>query len=154
MHSYCWNCTHLEKILEGFVNGQFQMIRRTKSDTLHFRGEIEKINVANQKKIHISFNWLCEERVVHDWSLQPRLKWYLLDQSIGKRSLEVPFRAYYVQHDEDRIKMWGGGWSEVCRFFKKDDHTNLVRNGNEIIQYWELHKLSFFRAIIIALGKK
>jgi hypothetical protein len=157
MHGYFWNRKHLAEILKEFVGGQFQMIRRTKQDTLHFRGEVEKINVAaDQKKISFSFNWLCEERLVHDWSLQSRLKWFLLDHPVGNHSLEVPFRAYYVQPDEDRIKLWGGGWNEVCRFYKKGDHTNLTSNGDEIVPCWELHKLSFFHAmrVSLSLGKK
>ena len=121
---------------------------------LVFRGEIKECAIPSNKnrRVLISFNWLSERRLFLDEWWKPKPQWVLLEPPHSSSTLDVGFSSYYTQQDEGRIKMWGE-LGEVCRFFGKDDHTNLVRNGDEILHYWELHKLNFFRAIIIALRK-
>lgn len=153
MHGYHWDRKRLEGTLNEFAGGQFQM--ETKEHLL-FRGEIaDSIAPSSEiRRVLVSFVWLAERRFIFDenWTLRP--KWFLLQQPAGLKSpyLSVEFSYYYSQQDEDRVKM-RGTLGEVCHFYKKEDHTNLVCNGDEIVQYWELHKLGFFQAIMIVLKK-
>lgn len=152
MHGYFWDKKRLEKRLGKFQNGQFLM--ETK-EGLMFRGEIKEcvIPAGKNRRVLIAFNWLCERRfILNEW-WKPVPKWVRLESPIGSSHLDVIFSTYYIQYDEERLKMWGE-LGEVCRFFKKDDHTNLVRTGDEIVSYWELHKFNFFRAIQIAVALK
>ncbi len=151
MHGYYWDKEYLKNRLAGFNGGQFLM--ETK-EGLTFRGEIKECVIPSNKnrRVLISFNWLSERRLFLDEWWKPKTRWVLIEPPRGSSFLDVGFSSYYTQQDEERIKMWGA-FGEVCRFFKKEDHTNLVRNWDEIIPYWKLHKLNFFRAIIIALKK-
>lgn len=158
------NYAALCEVLESFIGGQFQIVKKIEEDAVRRRGEISEIEInADNKEITVYFNWLCEERLVHDSKSRHTLKWFLVERPFrdlflrktsGKLFLRVPFGSYRSHPDEDRVKMWGGGFSEVCHFYKKDDHTNLVKNGDAFIPYWELHTISFFHAIQIALRKK
>ncbi|TSC83427.1 MAG: hypothetical protein G01um101417_600 [Parcubacteria group bacterium Gr01-1014_17] len=164
LHKRSRNCTTLSDVLSGFIGGQFEITKKIDGDAVHRRGEIDEIEINDKvKEITVYFNWLCEEKLVHDNKLRTELKWVLVERpfrdlflkkSSGKFFLKVPFGSYRSHPDEDRVKMWGGGWSEVCRFYKRDDHTNLVQNGAEIISYWELHRVSFFCAINIAIAMR
>lgn len=151
MHGYFWDRKYLERKLTEFNKGQFLM--ETK-EGLIFRGEIKECVIPSKKnrRVLISFEWLSERRLFLDAWWKPKPRWVLLEPPRGVPFLDVGFTSYYTQQDEERIKMWGT-FGEVCKFFRKDDHTNLVRNGNEIVPHWELHRLDFFRAIIIATKK-
>lgn len=154
MHGYYWDRKKLEGILKEFDGGQFQM--ETKENLL-FRGEIaDSIAPSSElRRVLVSFVWLAERRSVFDenWTLRP--KWFLLQQPDGLKSpyLSVEFSYYYRQTDEDRVKM-RGILGEVCHFYKKEDHTNLVRQEDDLVPYGKLHRLSFFQATIVALLKK
>jgi hypothetical protein len=152
MHLYYWDKKRLEKTLVKFIGGQFLM--ETK-EGLVFRGEISEYFVPDNrnKMVIITFNWLSERRLVSDanWNLVP--KWYRLKPPIGHSLMNVGFTTYYSQPDEDRLKMWGEQ-GEVCHFFRKEDHTNLVSRGDEFVPYWQLHHLLFCRAIITLLFPK
>ena len=149
MHGYYWK--RLNKLAE-FDGGQFSM--ETK-EGLVFRGEIRDCYAPNDKnkRVLISFNWLSERRFVLDNYWKSRPKWYLIETPTGSPYLDVRFTTYYSQPDEDRIKMWGE-LGEICRFFKKGDHSNLVRCGDEFVPFCSLHELKFWQAIIVALSIK
>lgn len=154
MHGYYWSPNRLNKRLAEFVGGQFQM-QRTK-EGLVFQGEIESYRVENDGKkcVFLSFNWLCERRFVgFDGSGKLKPKWVKLQSHLGLPRLEVPFTTYYYQPDEERLKMWGGGWGEVCRFYKPGDWMNLVRFGadeDKFVPYYELCR-TFRISVMIAL---
>ena len=151
MHGYYWDKEYLKNKLVEFNGGQFLMETR---EGLTFRGEIKECVIQSNKnrRVLIFFNWLSERRFFLDEWWRPKPRWVMLEPPHSSSTLDVGFSSYYTQQDEDRIKMWGT-FGEVCRFFKREDHTNLVRNNDTIIPYCELHKLNFFRAIIIALKK-
>lgn len=154
MHGYYGDRKKLEGILKGFDGGQFQM--ETKEHLL-FRGEIANSIAPSSeiRRVLVSFVWLSERRFVFDenWTLRP--KWLLLQQPDGLKSpyLSVEFSYYYRQPDEDRVKM-RGTLGEVCHFYKREDHTNLVRMEDGFMQYWKLHKLQFCRALHIAIANR
>lgn len=151
MHAYRWDRKYLKDKLTEFDGGQFLMDTK---EGLIFRGEIKECVIPNDKarRVLVSFSWLCERRLFLDELWKPKPRWVLIEPPHGSSFLDVEFSSYYTQQDEDRVKMWGT-FGEVCRFFRKEDHTNLIRDEDRIVSYWELHKLNFFRAIIIAFKK-
>lgn len=148
MHGYFWDKKRLGKRLGKFQNGQFLM--ETK-EGLVFRGEIKEcvIPTGKNRQVLIAFNWLCEQRFVLDEWWKPVPKWTRVEPPIGSLHLDVTFSTYYIQYDEERLKMWGE-FGEVCRFFKKDDYTNLVQNGHEFVPYYKTREL-MFKLVTVAL---
>ncbi len=132
MHGYHWNTTELTKILEVFVGGQCQI------NTRHagvYRGKIVEMNVfQQQRKIKPKFEWLCVRRPILDAREMIQQRWFLItNPPSGNHFLDFDYFIYYVQEDEERIKLkgWGG---EACRFYLPDDYTNLVpSNDNEYV---------------------
>lgn len=137
----------LRRILKDFVGGQFQLRRRRRGDYMHLRGETRSIVVVNDPKIvSITFNWLLEERLVNNWfPLERPFK-----SKLNGLKLTIPFDSFRPHPDEERVKMWGGGFGDICRFYQPFDHTNLVWNGDELVTRFEKHKAMFLR-IILAL---
>ena len=155
LHGYCWDCTALTEILKEFIGGQFQVIKRVKDDNAHLRGEISGIKVfSGIKEVAILFKWLCEERLIHNWKLEAKLKWFPMDHPFGDPCLKIPFDAFRSHPDEDRVKMWGGGFSEVCRFYKRDDFANLVRVGDDFVPRHEKYELALKLITIVLLNQK
>ena len=150
MHGYYFNPGSLEKKLASFIGGQFQ-VKRVK-DELIFRGEIHKLSISKTRKMEITFGWLCEKKVSTHYSY--KTKWFLRGYPLGRPKLTIDFTCYYSQSDEDRLKVWGGGWEDVCHFFKPDDHTNLVLHEGEYLPYSELHQLNFWRLIFALSNHK
>lgn len=148
IHGYFWDGARLQRILDGFADGQFQLVKR--KEGLMFRGEIKSCEVASNgsKEVVISFNWLCEQR---------NQRWFLKPQPpppVSSPRLNVCFNTYYSQPDEERVKMWGGGWEEVCHFFKKGDHTNLVDGEGRFVPYCDLHKTKLWQVVVAMLLNK
>lgn len=140
------------------MGGQFQLRRRRGSDCLHLRGEIRTIEVIHEPlTVNLAFNWLLEECPVHDWKLDASLKWFPLErpcrEKMGELKLTLPFDSFRPHPDEERVKLWGGGFGDICRFYQPFDHTNLVRNGDELVTRFEKHKAMFLR-IFSALPPK
>jgi len=148
MHGYYWDKKRLERTLEEFVGGQFLM---ETTDDLIFRGEIKSFSIPKNgdKRILISFDWLSECRPAVDASFNRIPKWFLVEQSI-ESPLDVSFSSYYSQPDEGRVKMWGVR-GEICHFFRKEDHTNLVRQGDEFVPYCQLRKFELRRLVVAML---
>lgn len=150
----------LKEILKDFVGGQFQLLRRRNGDLMHLRGEIRSIEVISETKTAvIAFNWLYEERLVHNWALDATLKWSPLERPFaaelnGKLELRIPFDSFRPHPDEERVKMWGGGFGDICRFYQSFDHTNLVPHGDVFVSRLEKHKSSFQRSILALLKKQ
>lgn len=134
------------------MGGQFQLIRRRKGDCMHLRGEIQSVEVVSTPKtVIITFNWLFEERLVHNWELTPTLKWFPLERPFQSEmnglKLIIPFDSFRPHPDEERVKMWGGGFGDIGRFYQPFDHTNVVPNGDEFVTRFEKHKTTFLRII-------
>lgn len=130
MHGYYWDRVRLKEKLEEFTGGQFLM--ETKAG-LVFRGEIRDVFIPdmNRKQLFVVFEWLCEPRFGGlDKNSHPMQSWILLEPLAESQHLDVEFRFYYLQRKredrEERIKMWTV-LGEVCRFFKKGDLSNLVK---------------------------
>ncbi len=123
---------------------------------MHLRGEIRKIEVSNGvKTVTITFSWLYEERQVHNWKLDAKLKWFPLERpfqnEMKELCLNIPFDSFRLHPDEDRVKMWGGGFGDISRFYKAFDHTNLEQEGGELIPYLKKHELAFKRVVVSLL---
>ncbi|HTE48613.1 MAG TPA: hypothetical protein VK675_01765 [Candidatus Paceibacterota bacterium] len=103
----------------------------------------------------VSSNWLSERKYVLDQMSidSPIRESYLLEPPSDPFFLDVGFTTYYSQPDEDRLKMFGefGG---ICHFFRKNDHTNLVRCGEEFVPYGQIHLLKLRRIFVALLAKK
>jgi len=154
-HLHRWDKGRLEKILGKFVGREAQFLMETK-EGLVFRGEISDCLVPNDrnKRVFVYFNWLTERRFVPDEGGKQKLKWFLQDSPPGGSPLlDVGFAYYYSQPDEDRLKMKGDR-GEVCHFFKKEDHTNLVRCGDEFTPYYLLHQRWLWQAVLAHLFPK
>ena len=137
MHLYYRSNERLRLALTEFTEGQFSMVTK---EGLVFRGEIQSCVIPKNslRQIFISFAWLCERRFVFNNLWTPKPKWSLLGPPTGESMLEVGFSFYYLQPEEERIKIWSE-LGEVCRFYKKNDYTNLVRNGDSFVPYAILH---------------
>lgn len=149
MHGYCFDKEKLKRKLKEFKKGQFLM--ETK-EGLVFRGEIKECVIPDERyrKISMSFNWLCERIFILDALWEPVPTWVRLEPPIGSSHLDVEFSSYYIQHDEERLKMWST-FSEKCHFFKWKDLTNLVLIGDKFTRRWFLPRHTLRRKIIIAL---
>ncbi len=139
--------------MREFVGGQCRV--QTKERELS-QGEIKAFRIYgdNPRRIRIYFAWLCSERRAFDKLSKPwktKLKWLPTQCSLGPPFLDLSFRTYYYQPDEERIKMWGGGGSEVYRFYKPDDHLRLVPDGGNYIPYHELYAHKLKLALWVAL---
>mgnify|MGYP001572889612 CR=1 FL=1 len=157
-HRKSHDCGLLKAILKDFVGGQFQLLRRKRGDCMHLRGEIQSIEViCDPRTVVLTFNWLCEERLEHDWKLDATLKWFTLERpfkdEIGQLTLTIPFDSFRPHPDEERVKMWGGGFGDICRFYQPFDHTNLVQQGDEFVTRFEKHNLMFLRLVLALLTK-
>lgn|SRR3990167_5024928 len=146
MHLYYSNAKQLEKGFNEFVGGQFQM----KTKDWVFRGQIKECMALSNRRIKIYFDWLCERHFFFDSSgvLQPR--WSLLVAPPGLHHLDVEFRYFYFQTDEDRIKV-KGQLGEICHLCRSDDYTNLVQHGDEFAHYCNLHMLKLCQSILVLL---
>ncbi len=147
MHLYYFDKKHLEETLREFAGGQFMMKTR---EGLVFRGKVSACFVPSKmnKRVLVYFHWLSERRLVLDkWEMLSQ-KWFLVEPSIHPHFLNIGFTSYYFQPDEERVKMWGE-FGEVCHFFTKGDHTNLVSCGDDFVPYCDLHKLEFWKVIIM-----
>lgn len=169
LYRFRWNSAPLETRLAEFVGGQCKSRRREERDGDYIvrRGEILGFKVwKNIKRVRVHFNWLCRQHTVFDKTKKPwreRLKWSPIppligppgpDRSIPQLSsyLDIDFTSSYYEPDEGRLKMWGGGYGEVCRFFPKEDHTNLVQVAeDEYVEQCIFRQLNLWRAIMIAL---
>ncbi|OGI95442.1 hypothetical protein A2917_02675 [Candidatus Nomurabacteria bacterium RIFCSPLOWO2_01_FULL_42_17] len=140
MHGYYWSRVSLEKELKKFAGGQFLM--ETK-EGLVFRGQIQKWSIPDmgQRKVLVYFDWLCERRFGVDKDFKPISKWVLLEPPSGFQCLTIEFTSYYFQRKrkdrEERIKMWTL-LGEVCRFFQKEDPSNLrQQESGEFLPYYQ-----------------
>jgi hypothetical protein len=152
MHLYYRDIKRLEKVLRKFAGGQFLM---EATGGLVFRGKINNCVVPTDqgRRIFIHFDWLCERRLVlEEW---PKLtpKWFLLEPTVGHSYLDVGFTSYYPQPDEGRLKMWGE-FGEVCRFFRRSDYTNLVKNEEQFVPYGQLHQEKLCQVMLFLLWQK
>lgn len=128
MHGYYWDRQKLKDKLSAFSDGQFLLIARS---GLILRGEIKGWSIPdmNKRRVVLSFKWLCEEHFG---------KWH----PSGSLNLDVEFRFFYFQRKkegrEERVKMWTT-FGEVCRFFVKDDPSNLKQQNDEFMPRYK-HK--------------
>jgi len=150
MHLYYWDPGELEKKLnDEFIGGQFQM----KTIDWVFRGKVKECMALASRRIKVSFSWLCERHFFFDNSWTPRPKWSLLPAPPSLHYLDVEYRYFYVQDDEDRVKV-KGRLGEICHFFKPGDHTNLVQRGDEFVPYCQLYQQQLRRVVIALLSPK
>ena len=139
MHLYRISQSLLEKGLNLLIGGQFQM--KTREGV--FRGEIKECMALSNRRIKISFNWLCVGYVFFDNSGLPKpRKWVLLKDPPGLHHVDLEWRYFYFQTDENRVKI-KGQLGEICHLFRKGNHTNLVRCGDEFVAYAKIHQLEF-----------
>jgi hypothetical protein len=154
MHLYRFNPVKLAEALKKFVGGQVEIKTNVKCCGSILRGEIQSYTVVGQvgnSRVLLTLNWLCELRMRFDHQHQwvPRPIWEPI-KTIGTPFLDIPFTAFYEQPDEERLKMWGEGWGEVCKFFKAEDWTNLVKVGEEYKSYFSIHEKRLKLYLLIA----
>lgn len=146
MHGYFWSRKRLKEKLSEFTGGQFLMETKLESkEGFVFRGEIRDWSIPDMKKkrVLIYFNWLCEQRFGLDQFWRPVPKWVLLEPPPGSQCLDVQYKSYYLQRQKEgrkkRIKMWTP-LGEVCRFYQKDDPSNLKQQEGEFLPCYEPSK--------------
>ena len=64
-------------------------------------------------------------------------------------TLILPWDSFRLHPDEGQIKMWGGGFGDICRFYQPFDHTNLVWNGDELVTRFEKHRAMFLHILAL-----
>lgn len=133
MHIFGWDTDPeiLEIFLKGFNEGQF-LIKTP--DGLVLRGEIKEAFLRpTTKKVVVTLEWLAESRPSCDEFWKPELKWFPHKSHPSVQTfIEVGFIKFYYQPKKDRLKM-SGDFGETCWFFKPEDTTNLVREGDTFV---------------------
>ena len=136
------------------MGGQFELRRRRGNDCLHLRGEISILEViCEPPTVNLTFSWLYKALPKHDWKLDVTLKWCPLERPFKNEmngfTLILPWDSFRLHPDEGRIKMWGGGFGDICRFYQPFDHTNLVWNGDELVTRFEKHRAMFLHILAL-----
>lgn len=124
--------------LPHYVGGQIQIERKIKDSVPADvkievqRGKIESLNIKEDGSgVVVFLPWLCDLRYIFDGNDIRQPRWFLRRPTLGGFfRVDLTVNRYYLQSDEDRIKMKSMA-GEICHFYLPDDYTNLVDNGTE-----------------------
>jgi hypothetical protein len=118
----------LNKILEKFLHGQCS-IQTTSGET--YRGMVDSYAVHPKKfSVSIRFSWLAKLQPIYVLNInETRPRWFIVSTCPNGYEVVFNYASYYYQTDEDRVKIKGRA-GEICRFYKADDHTNIVQLAN------------------------
>lgn len=144
MHLYLWSIPKLQKKLERYSGGQFQI--ETKDGV--YRGKIADIKLSSnpkERRLEVRLDWLCIRRIRNDdfqlrtpvWEEVPR------QERVSRHCIAVKFKWYYFQRKRsdrnERVKL-KTDFNEICRFYRFNDPCCLVKDNDG---YGELgHKLT------------
>jgi hypothetical protein len=151
--------------LPHYVGGQIQIERRVKDPVPADvkievqRGKIENIKIKeNGFGAVVYLPWLCDLRYLFDGNDTRQPRWVLRRPTLGGFfRIDLTVSRYYLQPDEDRIKLKSMA-GEVCHFYLPHDYTNLIDSGSEdeLIHYCStpVRKLTFKKLMVAVYLKE
>lgn len=120
-----------------------------------FQGEISSYSFPSKskKKFFLTFRWLCQQRIVTDLQGNRIIKWIPVPlPETGTHSLEINFRSYYMQTDENRVKIHAKGVA-LRILDKEEDYLRLIFYRGEYVYFYKVKDI-YFKVIPIAILQK
>lgn len=132
-HGYHFNQRQLTvEVKEIYTGGECEILTQ---DGDVYRGRVKRFRITDKKvgflkkEIAVTFERLYKHKKGCDKNGNAEDRWELVATSLsGDYEMLFVYRIYYIQKSKNRLKlkvriMKGG---EYCRFYRKNDPTNIV----------------------------